>query len=152
FGARFRTGFRAPTPFMIAFTIRRFLGMIAVLWCVITITFLLVWVAPGDPFAREKGISDEIKKQLQERYHYAGPQWKQYLDYLGSLLHGDFRISMKYRDRSVNQLLADGIPVSATLGLAAFLLSTTVGVTLGSLAAVRQHTWVDTGAMLGALA
>jgi oligopeptide transport system permease protein len=137
---------------MLAFTIRRFLGMIVVLWCVITITFLLVWVAPGDPFARERGISEEIKKQLKARYNYDGTAWQQYTDYLGSLLHGDLRLSMKYRDRSVNQLLADGMPVSATLGLTAFLLATTVGVTLGSLAAVRQHTWVDTGAMLSALA
>jgi len=137
---------------MLAFTIRRFAGMIAVLWCVITITFLLVWVAPGDPFARERSIPEAIVQQLKTRYHYGGSQWEQYTDYLGSLLHGDLRISLKYRDRSVNQLLADGIPVSATLGLTAFLIATTVGVTLGALAAVRQHTWVDTGAMLGALA
>ena len=137
---------------MLAFTLRRFLGMIAVLWCVVTITFLLVWIAPGDPFARERNIPEAIEKQLKARYKVDGPKWQQYTDYLGDLLHGDLRLSMKYRDRSVNQLLADGMPVSATLGLTALLLSTTAGIWLGSLAAVRQHTWVDTGAMFTALA
>ena len=137
---------------MLAFTIRRFLGMIAVLWCVVTITFLLVWVAPGDPFAREHNIPEAIVQQLKARYKYDGTAWQQYTDYVGDLLHGDLRLSMKFRDRSVNGLLADGMPVSATLGLAAFLLATTAGVWLGALAAVRQHTWVDTGAMLSALA
>lgn len=126
--------------------------MVVVLWCVVTITFLLVWVAPGDPFARERNIPEAIEKQLRARYKVDGLLWHQYTDYLGDLVRGDLRISMKYRDRSVNRLLADGLPVSATLGIAAFLLATTVGVWLGSIAAVRQHTWVDAAAMFGALA
>lgn len=137
---------------MLAFTIRRLLGMVAVLWCVVTITFLLVWVAPGDPFARERNIPEAIEKQLRARYKVDGSLWQQYTDYLGDLIRGDLRISMKFRDRSVNRLLADGLPVSATLGIAAFVLATTIGVWLGSLAAVRQHTWVDAGAMFAALA
>ena len=137
---------------MLAFTIRRLLGMVAVLWCVVTITFLLVWVAPGDPFARERNIPEAIEKQLRARYKVDGDLWPQYVDYLGDLLRGDLRISMKFRDRSVNGLLADGLPVSATLGITAFLLATTAGVWLGSMAAVRQHTWVDAGAMFAALA
>lgn len=137
---------------MFAFTLRRLLGMVAVLWCVVTITFLLVWVAPGDPFARERSIPEAIEKQLRARYKVDGSLWAQYADYLADLLRGDLRISMKYRDRSVNQLLADGLPVSATLGIAAFLLATTGGIWLGATAAVRQHTWIDTGAMFGALA
>ena len=126
--------------------------MVAVLWCVVTITFLLVWVAPGDPFARERNIPETIEKQLRARYKVDGSLWQQYIDYLGDLVRGDLRISMKFRDRSVNRLLADGLPVSATLGITAFLLATTIGVWLGSLAAVRQHTWIDAGAMFGALA
>src|SRR5687767_12143238 len=137
---------------MLAFTVRRLLGMVAVLWCVVTITFLLVWVAPGDPLARERNIPDAIEKQLRARYKVDGHLWPQYVDYLGDLLRGDLRISMKFRDRSVNGLLADGLPVSATLGITAFLLATTAGVWLGSMAAVRQHTWVDASAMFVALA
>lgn len=136
---------------MPAFFLRRLLGMIAVLWCVITITFFLVWVAPGDPFARERALPAEIEKQLKERYQVTGPIWAQYTDYLGDLLRGNLRISMKFKERSVNRLLADGLPISATLGIAAFFISTMAGVWLGSIAAVRQHTWVDTGAMFSAL-
>src|SRR4030095_4296924 len=107
---------------MLAFTIRRLFGMVVVLWCVVTITFLLVWVAPGDPFARERNIPEAIEKKLRARYKVDGSLWQQYTDYLGDLIRGDLRISMKFRDRSVNRLLADGLPVSATLGIAAVLL------------------------------
>lgn len=125
--------------------------MLVVLWCVVTITFLLVWVAPGDPFARERSMPKEIEQQLRARYKVDGTMLHQYTDYLGDLVRGDLRISMKFRDRSVNQLLADGLPVSATLGIAAFVIAIGVGVWLGSLAAVRQHSAVDAGAMFGAL-
>jgi oligopeptide transport system permease protein len=137
---------------MFAFILRRFLGFLVVLWCVITITFFLARLAPGGPFSRERKIPPAIEKQLLARYKLDGTLWQQYSDYLGDLLHGDLRLSTKYRDRSVNELIADGLPVSAVLGVSAFLLATTIGVWLGSLAALRQHTVVDTCAMLGALA
>src|SRR5688572_12596554 len=108
---------------MLAFILRRLAGMVFVLWAVITISFLLVWVAPGDPFVKERDISAETIQQLKARYKMDGPWWQQYSSYLGSLLQGDLRLSLKYRDRSVNQILADGLPISATLGAAAFLLA-----------------------------
>lgn len=126
--------------------------MILVLFCVVTITFFLVRLAPGGPFSRERQIPPVIEQQLLARYKLDGTLWQQYTDYLGDLLKGDLRLSTKYRDRSVNELLAQSLPVSAVLGISAFLLSTTLGIWLGCLAAVRQHTWVDTSAMLGALA
>jgi oligopeptide transport system permease protein len=126
--------------------------MVLVLWAVVTIAFLLVWVAPGDPFVREKDLSPEIVQELKRKYKVDGPLWAQYTSYLGSLVHGDLRISMRYRDRSVNQILADGLPVSATLGAAAFILATVGGVALGTIAAIRQHTWIDGAAMFSALA
>src|SRR4029079_8453810 len=72
--------------------------------------------------------------------------------YVWDLAHGDLRISLKFKGRSVNQLLADGLPVSATLGLTALLLATVGGIWLGTVAAVRQHSFTDAGAMLAALA
>jgi oligopeptide transport system permease protein len=137
---------------MLAFILRRLAGMVLVLWAVVTIAFLLVWVAPGDPFVREKDLSPEIVQELKRKYKVDGPLWAQYTSYLGSLVHGDLRISMRYRDRSVNQILADGLPVSATLGAAAFILATVGGVALGTIAAIRQHTWIDGAAMFSALA
>ncbi len=126
--------------------------MILVLFCVVTITFFLVRLAPGGPFSRERKIPPAIEQQLLARYKLDGTLWQQYTDYLSDLLKGDLRLSTKYRDRSVNELLAQSLPVSAVLGISAFLLATTLGVWLGCVAAVRQHTWVDTSAMLGALA
>jgi oligopeptide transport system permease protein len=137
---------------MLTFILRRIAGMAFVLWAVVTISFLLVWVAPGDPFLKERDIPEETVKQLKAQYKMDGPLWQQYGSYLGSVLHGDLRLSLKYRDRSVNQILADGLPVSATLGTAAFLIATLGGVFLGTIAALRQHTWVDGAAMFGALA
>lgn len=137
---------------MIAFVLRRFLGFVVVLWAVVTITFFLVRLAPGGPFSRERKIPPQIEKQLLARYKLDGTLWQQYSDYLGDLAHGDLRLSTKYRDRSVNELIGDALPVSCALGAAAFLLSTMLGVWLGSLAAVRQHTALDTASMLSSLA
>jgi oligopeptide transport system permease protein len=137
---------------MFAYVARRLAGMVAVLFAVVTITFLLVYVAPGDPFLRERDIPESIVKQMRARYKIDGPMHEQYFGYLGDLLRGDLRLSLRFKDRSVNQLLADGLPVSATLGLAALLIATAGGVWLGAIAAVKHHTWVDTAAMFKALA
>jgi ABC-type dipeptide/oligopeptide/nickel transport system permease component len=137
---------------MLAFVARRFASMILVLFCVVTITFFLVRLKPGGPFSRERQIPPAIEKQLLAKYKLDGTLWEQYTGYLGDLVRGDLRLSTKYRDRSVNELLAQSLPTSATLGLSAFLLATTMGVWLGCLAAMRQHSAIDTGSMLGALA
>lgn len=131
--------------------LRRFLGLLLVLWCTITLTFFLVRLAPGTPFSRERKIPPAIEKQLLARYKLDGTLWEQYRCYLRGLCKGDLGPSVKYRDRSVNELVADALPVSAVLGLSAFLLATSLGIWLGSLAALRQHQWMDTFAMLGAL-
>ena len=146
---------------MLAFILRRFAAMLVVLFFVITITFLLVRIAPGGPFTKERKIPPAIEKQIMARYNLDGTLWEQFTTYLGvrknnegkysGLLQGDLQLSTKYRDRSVKEILAQSMPISATLGLAAFLIASTGGIWLGSLAAVRHHTPVDTGAMLGAL-
>ena len=116
--------------------------MLVVLFCVITITFFLVRIAPGGPFTKERKIPPAIEKQLLARYNLDGTLWEQFTTYLGvrknvageysGLLQGDLQLSTKYRDRSVSELLAQSLPVSATLGLAAFLIATTGGIWLGS--------------------
>lgn len=136
---------------MLAFLLRRFASLVLVLFCVVTVTFFLVRMAPGGPFSRERKIPPAIEKQLLARYKLDGTLWQQYSDYLGDLVRGDLRLSTKYRDRSVNELIRESLPVSGTLGVLAFLFATTGGVWLGTLAAVRHHTWVDSSAMLGAL-
>ena len=146
---------------MLPIILRRFAGMLLVLFFVITITFFLVKAMPGGPFTSEKSMPESIKKQLLARFNLGGSNWEQYTTYLGlrrnvsghysGLLQGDLQLSTKYRDRSVAELLRDSLPISATLGLAAFLIATRGGIWLGSLAAVRQRTPTDTGAMLAAL-
>jgi len=137
---------------MLSFIIRRFISMVLVLWAVVTLTFLAVYVAPGDPFVRERDIPKEIVQQMKARYKVDGPMWGQYCSYVGDLLKGDLRLSLKFKERSVNELLGNGLPVTATLGFAALLIATAGGIWLGTLAAIRQHTAVDAGAMFTALA
>jgi oligopeptide transport system permease protein len=136
---------------MIRLIAKRMLGLAAVLFCVVSITFFLIRLMPGGPFDRERKLPEQIEKALLARYKLDGPILNQYFGYLGDLLHGDLRLSTKYRDRSVNEILADALPVSATLGVIAFVLATVGGVFVGSLAASYQHSWIDRSAMLGAL-
>jgi oligopeptide transport system permease protein len=136
---------------MIWFIAKRALGLVVVLFCVITITFFLVRLMPGGPFDRERKLSPHIEKELLAKYKLDGPLSQQYVDYLGDLLHGDLRLSTKYRNRSVNEILIDCLPVSALLGGIAFCISAVAGVALGALAAARQHTWIDRSAMFAAL-
>jgi oligopeptide transport system permease protein len=136
---------------MLRFVAKRLLGLIVILFCVITITFFLVRLMPGGPFDRERKLPEHIEKQLLAKYKLDGPLSEQYINYLGDLLHGDLRLSTKYRSRSVNEILADSLPVSGLLGGIAFCAATLGGVFLGSLAAAKQHTWIDRNAMLAAL-
>lgn len=136
---------------MIKFIAKRVFGLLITLFCVITITFFLVRMMPGGPFDRERKLPPNIEKQLLAKYKLSGPLLEQYLNYLGDLLHGDLCLSTKYRSRSVNEILVDSLPVSATLGGIAFVLATVGGVVLGSVAAARQHTWIDRTAMFAAL-
>jgi oligopeptide transport system permease protein len=136
---------------MIRFIAKRMLGLVVILFCVVSITFFLIRLMPGGPFDRERKLPERIEKTLLARYKLDGPILNQYFGYLGDLLHGDLRLSTKYRDRSVNEILADALPVSATLGGIAFVLATVGGVLVGSLAASHQHSWIDRSAMLGAL-
>ena len=123
-----------------------------VLFCVVSITFLLIRASPGGPFDGERKISKAIEMQLLAKYKLDGSLWQQYSGYIGDLLRGDLRLSTKYRNRSVNEILAQTLPVTLALGGAAFLLATFAGVWLGTLAAMHRRTWRDFGAMFLALA
>jgi oligopeptide transport system permease protein len=123
-----------------------------VLFCVVTITFLLIRVSPGGPFDGERKIPAEIERQLLAKYKLDGSLWQQYSGYLGDLVRGDLRLSTKYRNRSVNEILAQTLPVTLVLGGVAFLIAVVAGVWLGTVAAMRRRTWRDHAAMFAALA
>lgn len=128
---------------MLRFVIRRLLQAIPVLFVIITATFFMVRFVPGGPFTAEKAIPPEILKNLEAHYGLDQPLWKQYLNYLGQIAHGDLGPSFKYANRSVNEIIADKLPVSLELGGLSLLVALTVGLVLGVLAAVRRNSWLD---------
>ncbi|HVE16098.1 MAG TPA: ABC transporter permease [Chthoniobacterales bacterium] len=136
---------------MATYILRRLAALLLVLVCVVSVTFILVRNLPGGPFDAERKLPEAIEKQLLKKYKLDGSLWQQYSGYLGDLLHGDLGLSTKYRSRSVNELLAQTLPVTLTLGTAAFLLAAGAGIWLGAYAATRHGTMGDTGAMLAAL-
>src|SRR5215475_6233496 len=116
---------------MIRFIAKRMLGLVVILFCVVSITFFLIRLMPGGPFDRERKLPERIEKALLARYKLDGPILNQYFGYLGDLLRGDLRLSTKYRDRSVNEILAQTLPLSMLLGGLAFVISSVVGIWLG---------------------
>jgi oligopeptide transport system permease protein len=124
--------------------VRRLLLMIPLLLGISLVAFVLVRVAPGGPFDRErKPASPEIERQLQAKYHLDEPVWRQYLRFCGNLAHGDFGVSLKYRNHSVNDLILQGLPVSLCLGWLAFGFAMGLGLPLGYLSAARRGHWED---------
>ncbi len=131
----------------------RLLQAIPVLFVVITLTFFLVRFAPGGPFSSEKSVVPEVKRALEAQYHLDQPLIVQYGSYLNDIAHGNFGPSFKYPGRSVNELIAAGLPATAELGFYALFVSVIVGMAAGIIAALNQNTWRDhvpmAAAMLG---
>lgn len=128
---------------MLRFFASRLLQSLLALIIIITATFFMLRFVPGGPFTTEKAVTPEILRNLEAHYGLDQPLWKQYLDYLGSLARGDFGPSFKYPNRTVNEILADKLPVSLELGVLSLLVALLIGLPLGILAAVRRNTWVD---------
>jgi ABC-type dipeptide/oligopeptide/nickel transport system permease component len=134
-----------------AFFIRRTLLGLVTLFAVISLTFLMMRLMPGGPFDKERKLPPAIEKNLLARYRLDGTLWEQYRGYIADVARGDLRLSTKYRNRSVNEILAQTLPVSMALGATAFVLALGLGITLGSVAAVRRGAWPDHAAMLVAV-
>ena len=128
---------------MLRFITSRFLQSLLALFIVISATFFMVRFVPGGPFTAEKAVTPEILKNLEAHYGLNQPLWRQYLDYLGRLARGDLGPSFKYPNRTVNEIIADKLPVSLELGVISLGLALAVGIGLGTLAAVRRNTWID---------
>jgi oligopeptide transport system permease protein len=125
----------------------RLLGLVPTLLVLITLAFFLIRVAPGGPFDSEKQLPPEIRANLDASYHLDEPLLQQYFRYLGQIITGDFGPSFQYKDWTVNELIAQGFPVSATLGGLAMLTAFIVGTLIGTLAALRQNSLVDYSSM-----
>jgi len=124
--------------------LKRLIFAIPLLLVISALAFVLVRLAPGGPFDRERApASPEIERHLKAKYHLDEPVWKQYSRYLGDLAHGDFGPSLKYRNHTVNDIIAQGLPVSMTLGSLAFCFAMGVGLPLGFFTAARRGRWED---------
>jgi len=132
--------------------VKRILFLIPLLLVISFLSFALVRAVPGGPFDRDrKPASPEIERNLRAKYHLDEPLGQQYLRYLGGLLHGDFGPSLKYRNHSVSDIIAQGLPVSLTLGAAAFCFALGTGIPLGFFTAARRGRWQDYAGSLAAL-
>ena len=124
--------------------LKRLIFAVPLLLVISALAFWLVHIAPGGPFDRERApASPEIERALKAKYHLDEPVWKQYLRYLGDLAHGDFGVSLKYRNHTVSDIIAQGLPVSMTLGSLAFCFALGVGLPLGFFTAARRGRWPD---------
>ena len=128
---------------MLRYALRRLLGVIPTLFAIITLSFFVIRIAPGGPFDDEQTLPPEIKANLEAAYGLDQPLHVQYARYLAGLVRGDFGPSFKFKDFSVTELIAQGLPISLTLGLSAILVALLIGVPLGSLAALRQNRPTD---------
>lgn len=132
--------------------LRRIAFLVPLLLIISFLAFMLVRVAPGGPFDKERApASPEIERNLKAKYNLDKPLLEQYWIYLKGLMKGDFGPSLKYRNHSVNDIIAQGLPASLTLGVLAFLLAQGFGIPLGFLTAVKKGGIVDYGGSFFAL-
>src|SRR5690606_32870606 len=124
---------------MLRFTLRRLLDAVPTLLVLVAIAFFMIRLAPGGPFDAEKRLPAEVEANLRQAYHLDEPLYRQFARYLGNIARGDFGPSFQYRDRSVTELIVSGFKVSLRLGGFAIVLAALVGVSIGTLAALRQN-------------
>src|SRR4029450_4993543 len=128
---------------MLRFVLKRLLVMGPLVLLTLTLTFVMVNLAPGSPFSGERRLPPEIEANLKAKYGFDQPKWKQYMRYMGRLFgftydtakqsypwhpYPDFGDSTKYKDRTVNDIIKEALPVSAVLGLTAYLIALVVGL------------------------
>jgi len=132
---------------MIRFILRRLLVTIPMTLVVVTLTWGLIRLAPGNFYASERGLPAAIEQNIRAKYGLDRPWYEQYGRMMATTLRGDMGTSLSYDGQPVNEILRRTIPVSAGLGLLAYLLALTVGVTTGTLAALRQNSRLDYSSM-----
>ncbi|MDO5703971.1 MAG: oligopeptide ABC transporter permease OppB [Paracoccus sp. (in: a-proteobacteria)] len=129
---------------MFGYILRRLAVAVPTLLLLIVFSFLLMHLAPGGPFTQERALPPQVLANLNAKYGLDDPLWRQIWNYVvGVVVHFDFGPSFVYPDRTVNQLIAAGFPVTLTYGGLAFLIAVVVGVGLGVVAAIRHNSWLD---------
>jgi oligopeptide transport system permease protein len=129
---------------MLLFILKRLAIAIPTLLVLIVLSFFLMKMAPGNPFTGEKNLPRDVLANIYARYGLDKPEWQQLVEYVWNIVvHFDFGPSFKYKDRSVNDIIAQGFPVTLTYGFWAFIVAGVVGISMGVIAAVRQNSWAD---------
>ncbi len=128
---------------MLRYFLKRLGGAIPTLFIIVTLSFLLIRIAPGGPFDEEKSLPPDIRANLERAYGLDQPLWVQYAHYLRSLLRADFGPSFRYKDFTVTELIGQGLPVTAQIGIAALALALGLGMLVGVYAALRHNRAAD---------
>jgi oligopeptide transport system permease protein len=132
---------------VIPYTIRRILTLIPLLWAIATVTFFLMHAVPGGPFDQEKTLAPSVREALARKYNLEGSLGEQYVHFLNDLGHFDLGLSFR-QDRPVTEVISDGFPTTAQLGLCAFAFALVFGLVLGVVSAVKHNTAIDYAAVV----
>lgn len=128
---------------MFRFLLKRLAHGLAVLWAVATLTFVLMRITPGGPFDRERHLPAQVLANIAKKYHLNEPWLQQYGRYLEQIAKGDLGPSYKYVDRTVNDIVSDTLPVSATLGILALAFALILSFPAGLCGAYYRDSWID---------
>ena len=129
---------------MLSYIARRLAVAIPTILILVIVSFILMFAAPGGPFNSDRPLPEQVLANIEARYGLDQPYWKQMWDYVVAVVtRFDFGPSFQYRDRTVNEVIAQGFPVTLTYGLWSFAVAVVAGVALGVVAAIRQNTWID---------
>ena len=136
---------------MIVFLLKRLGWMALTLWAIYTIAFFLMRAAPGGPFQSDRKMTPVIEANVRAKYRLNDPLPKQYLDTLSNIVfRGDFGASTSLQDYTVTEVIAQGFPVSATLGIFALVFALALGLSAGVVSALRRQSWLDVSFMVAA--
>lgn len=128
---------------MKSFLFSRILQAIPVIFIVVTATFFLVRIAPGGPFDADKVVSPEVLEKLNARYNLDAPMHIQYFDYISNLMSGDFGPSFRYTNRSVNEMISAGLPITFELAIYAIIFAIIIGISAGLVASIKPNSLQD---------
>jgi oligopeptide transport system permease protein len=132
---------------VLGYILKRLLWLVLTLWVIFTVSFFLMRAVPGGPFDSDRRIEKEIEDNIKRYYHLDEPLYQQYGRHLGNALRGDLGPSYKLPDYTVNQVIAQGLPVSMALGVLALAFAMTLGLIAGITSAVRRGTLADVALM-----
>jgi oligopeptide transport system permease protein len=136
---------------MLSFALRRLLIIIPMALLVVSVTWVLIRLAPGNFYEGEKTLPPAIEENIRKKYGLDKPWYQQYFLMLSNVVRGDFGDSLKYQGETVNDIIKRHLPYSATIGALAYLVALIVGLSAGIIAALRQNSSFDYGSMATAM-